>query len=52
MKRLKIYLNKVDKIENKIYNVVSYIIHSDKEIGYCLSAHAGNIKKYEICYLK
>ena len=52
MKRLKIYLNYVEKKDNKIHNVVSYVIKNDRELAQRLSLHDGNIKKFEFANLK
>lgn len=52
MKKLKVYLNRVEKVDNKIHNVVSYVVKNDREIVQRLSLHDGNVKKYELAYFK
>lgn len=52
MKKLKVYLNRVEKVDNKIHNVVSYVIKNEREMAQRLSLHDGNVKKYELANLK
>jgi len=48
MKVLKVYLNRVEKENNKIKNVVSYRVNNEKEMAQRLALHEGNIKKTEL----
>jgi hypothetical protein len=52
MKKLKVYLQRVEKVNNKIQNVVSYVIRDERDIPQRLSLHDGNVKKYEVANMK
>jgi hypothetical protein len=48
MRKLKIYLIKVEKINNKIQNVLSFDVKNDKQIADLISFHKENLKKFEL----
>lgn len=52
MKRLIIHLKKVDKIGNKIYNTLNYIIKNQDEENYFLTKHHENISSYKVSFFK
>lgn len=52
MKRLIIFLNHVEKTDNKIFNVLNITIKNDSEINQHLALYAGNVKKHQISYFK
>ena len=52
MQKVKIYLNRVEKVDNKIQNVVSYFVNSQKEVAARLSLHDGNVSKFELMNVK
>ncbi len=52
MKTLTIFLKKVPKINNKIRNVVTYIIKNETEKYHYLDMHNHNIKKYQVSSYK
>jgi hypothetical protein len=52
MKRLTVYLTYVEKNNNKIQNVLSYIVKNERELAGRLGLHHGNVKKYELANLK
>lgn len=52
MRKLKIYLRKVEKINNRIYNVLSFDVKNDKQIKDHISGHKENLKKFEISNYK
>lgn len=52
MRRLIIFLKYVEKKDNKIYNVLSYVIHSDSEKNHYLDMHRGNILKHQTSFFK
>ena len=51
MKRLTIYLKKVEKINKKITNTLSFKVKNDKQIADHLSMHGNNVKKHSISNL-
>lgn len=52
MRKLKVYLEDVQKSGGKIQNVVSHVIKNEKELAEKLNLHDGNIKKFEIMNMK
>jgi hypothetical protein len=48
MRKLIIHLEKFEKINNKIQNVLSFDVKDEKEALDILSMHEGNVKKYQI----
>lgn len=51
MKRLTIYLKEVEKVNNKIYNVLSFKVKNETEIMHHLSMNQDNVKKYQTSFL-
>ncbi len=52
MKTLIIFLKDVPKINNKIRNVVTYIIKNETEKYHYLDMHNHNIKKHQVSSFK
>ena len=52
MQRLTVYLKYVRPEGGKIKNTLSYLVKNQREISQCLSLSDGNIKKYQLSWIK
>lgn len=51
MKRLTIHLKKVEKVGNKIYNTISYLVSNEQHAVQVITKYGDNVKKHYLTNL-